>query len=213
MVVYAFGRHGKGEECALSELSSNVKVLLWLNKSDFSAKTYADYIDFIAKQCLMTPEHFRSILLDEVEASDQDEKRIRNYFNDCWGDLSAIKYEFLFYDLISQSADEILVMNLQYLLGTLKYGENAEFVESIGVNQSTLTRWKQGKTKPDKYAQKQIAQFFGLKDAEELKTQLLFLDLEPVSVQQKKVECKELIDNMDRKSFELIYAALKKILK
>ena len=197
----------------MNDFASNVKVLLWQNKSDFPSKSYAEYIDFVAGQCGMQPENFRSILRDETKASDAEEKRIRDYFKDGWDNLSAIKYEFLFSDLIEQSADEILVLNLQYLLSTIEHGENAEFVESIGVNPSTLTRWKQGKTKPDRYAQRQIAQFFGLKDAEDLKTQLLFLDLEPVSVQQKKAACKKMIDDMDRNSFEAIYAALRKILK
>ena len=201
------------EECALSDLADNVKVLLWQNKEDFSSKSYPEYIDFVAKQCGMTPAHFRDILRDEAEASDQDEKRIRDFFSDYNDRLSAIRYEFLFRDFIKQSADDILAENLRYLLKTIEYGENAEFVEAIGINPSTLSRWKQGKTKPDKYAQKQIAQFFGLNDSEVLRTELLFLDLEPVSTQQKKQACKKMIDDMDRKSFDAIYAALKKVLK
>ena len=78
---------------------------------------------------------------------------------------------------------------------------------------STLTRWKQGISKPDKHAQIQIAKYFGLRDSEDLKTKLLFLDLESVTTQQKKQECKQLIDNMNNNDFEMIFPALKKMLK
>lgn len=197
----------------MNDLAENVKVLLWQNKGEFPSWTYGEYIDFVAKQCGMTSDHFRDILRDDAEATDVEEKRIRDYFSDDYDNLAAIRHEFLFTRLVDQCSDEIITRNLQYLLSMLEHGENAEFVKIIGVNPSTLTRWKQGKTKPDRYAQKQIATFFGLKDAESLWKDLLFLDLEPVTTQQKKNECKKLIDNLDRKYFEAIYVALKKVLK
>ena len=197
----------------MSDLADNVKVLLWQNKGEFSSWTYGEYIEFVSKQCGIIPERFRDILRDEAEATDVEEKRIRDYFSDDYDNLAAIRHEFLFAELMKQCSDEIVTKNLQYLLGLLEHGENSEFVRIIGVNPSTLTRWKQGKTKPDRYAQKQIAFFFGLKDEKSLWTELLFLDLEPVTTQQKKNECKQLIDELDRKSFEAVYVALKKVLK
>ena len=196
----------------MSYLAENLKVLLWKSKGDHSRKSYAEYIDTIAFRCGMTPERFRAILRDKDRATSQELMMLRSCFDAYSDDLSAIEYDFLFSDLVAHSKEEILEKNLKYLFSTLGHGENAEFVEAIGVNPSTLTRWKQGKTKPDKYAQTQIARYFGFRDAEELKSQFLFLGLEPVSTQQKKQQCKKMIDDMDKESFETIFIALKKML-
>ena len=197
----------------MKKLADNLKVLLWKNKREFPQKTYREYIDFVAKQCRMTLKHFRAILCCEEMATDEEEARLRQYFSDYSDNLSGIRYDFLFSDLIKEGQNEILTQNLQYLLGIIKHGENAEFVAAICVNPSTLTRWKQGKTMPDKKTLEKIANYFGLKNVDELKTQLLFLDLAPVSEQQKKQECKEMIDVMGKEDFEMVYAALKKLLK
>ena len=197
----------------MSYLAENVKVLLWKSRGELSQKTYGEYIDFVAKQCGMTPHRFRAILRDEATASDTEEASLRSYFSEYSDVLTGLRYDYLFTDMVDKAGDEILVKNLHYLFGTIKHGENAEFVNFIEVNPSTLTRWKQGKSKPDKYAQTQIARYFGLKDSEDLKKQLLFLDLDPVSTQQKKQECKQLIDEMDKEEFDRIYTGLKKLLK
>ena len=194
-------------------LAENLRILLWKNKRELSQKTYKEYIDFVAKQCGIEPNHFRGILCDEEKATGKEVASLLEFFNDFSDDIEAIQYAYQLTDLIDKAEKEILAKNLQYLFGTIKHGENAAFVNSIEVNPSTLTRWKQGKSKPDKYAQEQIAYYFGLKDAEDLKSELLFLDLDPVSTQQKKQECKRLIDEMSKDDFERIFAGLRKMLK
>ncbi len=197
----------------MSCLAENLRDLLWKNKGELSQKTYREYIVFVAKQCGIEPNHFRGILCDEETATEKEVASLREFFNDYSDNLEGIQYAYQYTDLIDKAENEILVKNLQYLFGTIKHGENATFVSSIEVNPSTLTRWKQGKSKPDKYAQEQIAEYFGLKDAEDLRSELLFLDLDPVSTQQKKQECKRLIDEMSKDDFERIFAGLKKLLK
>ena len=46
----------------------------------------------------------------------------------------------------------------------------------------------------------------------DLRTQFLFLELEPVSTQQKKQYCKKMIDEIDKDAFEAIFVALEKML-
>ncbi len=196
----------------MSYLVENLKVLIWRSKGELSQKSYSEHIDMIAARCGIASEHLRSILRDKERASNQELASLRIVFSDYSDNLSAIEYAFLFSDLIDNSRDNILRKNLNYLFGTLEHGENAEFVKEIGVNPSTLTRWKQGKTRPDKYALSQIARYFGFKDVNELSRQLLFLDLDPVSTQQKKKLCKKLIDEMDKDDFEMVFYALQKIL-
>ena len=196
----------------MSCLAKNLQALIFLSKNEHPRQRYSEYVDLIASCCGMTPEHFRSILRDKTIPTNNEVSTLCDYFNEYSDNLAAIEYVYLFPELMSLSKEEILEKNLQYLFGTLEHGENAEFVEVIGVNPSTLTRWKQGKTKPDKYAQNQIARYFGLRDAEDLKQQLLFLGIEPVSTKQKKQHCKKMIDEMEKDEFEAVYRALEKML-
>ncbi len=196
----------------MSFLSENLKVLLWKSRGELSQKSYGEYVSIVASRCGMTAEHFRAVLRDKESVTNQELTALRSFFADYSDNLSALEYDYLFIDLVNRSKENILEKNLQYLFGTLEYGENAEFVEAIGVNPSTLTRWKQGKTKPDKYAQTQIARYFGFRDAEDLMNQFLFLGLEPVSTQQKKQHCIKLIDEMSKEDFEAIFVGLQKLL-
>ncbi len=193
-------------------LADNVKVLLWQNKNSLLGSEYDPYISFVAQQCKIDSPRFINILKGHVEASDNEVERIRSYFSDLGYDLDAIQYRFLFEELIEDSEEIILAKNLHYLLNSIKHGSNILFTEAIGVNPSTLTRWKQGKTMPDKYALSQIAHYFGFPDSSYLKTKLLFLNIDAVSLQQKKDECKRMIDSLDRESFEIIFPAICKLL-
>ena len=196
----------------MSILADNLKVLLWQSKGEYSQRSYGEHVENVALRCGMTPDHFRSILRDKEHITDQELVTIRSFFRNYSDNLSGLQYDYLFSSLIEHSKEDIFEKNLQYLLSTLEHGENAEFAEEIGVNPSTLTRWKQGKTKPDKYALSQIAKYFGIKDVDELRTQFLFLELEPVSTRQKKQQCKKMIDEMDKEAFEAIFVALGKLL-
>ena len=196
----------------MSCLADNLQALIFISKNERPKQRYSEYVDLIASCCGMTPEHFRSILRDKTPPTNKEVSALCDYFNEYSDNLAAIEYVYLFPELKNLSKEEILEKNLKYLFSTLEHGENAEFVAMIGVNPSTLTRWKQGKTKPDRYAQTQIARYFGLKDAEDLKQQLLFLGLEPVSTKQKKQQCKRMIDKMDKDEFEAVYHALEKML-
>ena len=196
----------------MSYLADNLKVLLWKNKGELSNRSYAEYIDHVAKQCRMDGEHFRAILRGDVQADDLEERKLRLFFEDFGYDLSAIRYMPLFEDLIEKSGDELLDRNLRFLLQSLERGENGEFIQAIGVNPSTVSRWKQGITKPDRESQRRICGFFGYSDERVLRRRFLFLGLEPVSTQQRKRRCQKLMENMDRDEFEKIYPALIKLL-
>ena len=196
----------------MSFFSDNLKVLLWKNKGELTNKTYSEYIDYVAKQCHMTTEHFRDILLDDAEPTGAEEKALRDYFSDYGYDLAAIRYDFIFGTLVREGKNDLITKNLLFLLSSFEWGENAEFINAIGVNQSTVSRWKQGITKPDKESQLRICRYFGYPDARILREGFLFLGLEPISSKQRKQACKRMIDEMNKEEFERIYPALRKLL-
>lgn len=196
----------------MSYLAENIKVLLWKNKGELSNKTYEEYIGHVACQCSMKPDRLCAILRDESEATSLEAARLTDFFQDYGYDLSAIQYMRLFDELIDRSEEILLAKNLQYLLQSLSRGKNAAFVEAIGVNPSTLSRWKNGSTRPDPDSQRKICAYFGYSDIRVLKRSFLFLGLEPISSEQRKQQCKDLIDHMDKDLFEKLYPALVKLL-
>lgn len=197
----------------MSYLSNNLKVLIWKNKGELSNQTYEEYISHIAKQCQMKPDYFREILRDRIIATEHDIFLIRRYFEDYGYDLTAIHYNFLFEDVVAKAGDILLMKNIKYLLNSLSRGKNAAFIEAIGVNPSTVSRWKQGLTKPDKDSQHRICQYFGYTDIKILRKSFLFLGLEPATTEQRKRECQELICSMENDTFDKLYPAILKLLE
>lgn len=96
---------------------------------------------------------------------------------------------------------------------TIPPGKQQRFVESIGMNPSTLSRWKRRKTRPDTYAKGQIAAYFGFESLEEIMMSFLFLGLEPFTDAQERLYCQNQIDQVDNEAFRKIYPALVKLLK
>lgn len=66
--------------------------------------------------------------------------------------------------------------------------------------------------KPSRHFQREICKYFKIGEPEDLKAAYFFFGLSPVSTPQKKLECKRLIDELDRDEFEKLYPALLKLL-
>ena len=197
----------------MSCLTMNLKVLLWKCKGELSNRTYEQYMDHVAHQCCIENERFRACLVERESFKPYDIGMLREFFADYGYDLTAIEHDFLFRTLMDSSEKELVSLNLRFLLDSLGWGENCAFVDAIGVNPSTLSRWKQGKTLPDRESQLRICKYFGYSDNEVLKTGFLFLNLEPVTSQQKRQECKDLLDGISNEDFDRLYPALIKLLR
>ena len=197
----------------MNYFSKNLRVLIWKCKGELSRQTYAEYIDHIATQCHLLPDSFKRIIKGEVVPDSMEVNAIREFFSD-WGyDLSAMEYVDLFDDIVEKSKNEIEIRNISYLINSLEQGETIKFVEKLGVNPSTVTRWKKGITHPDKDSREKICDYFGITNYRLLQYQFLFLGLEPVSTRQKKKAIIELIEKMDKADFEMIYPALNRMMR
>ena len=209
----------------MSILSENVKTLIWKIKGPLPKEDYAEYIEYIARECKMPEEHFRAVLRGEAVLANTELGVLLSFFREedkYLGDkkldddkLQITKFleTNMVEELTKREKEELLERNLQYLLKTLTRGNNVKFIKEIGVNPSTVSRWKQGLTKPDKYSQANICRYFGYHDTAVLRNSYILFGLEPVSCEQKKQRIKEMIESMDKDTFESIYPALEKLLK
>lgn len=193
-------------------LVKNLKYLIWADKKSLPKLTYSEYLDFAAAQCGMLPERFRDILRNDAIATGREEYQIKTHYEDLGYDLTAIRDTDLFSETPDYMQFELLRENLMYLLRKIPRGGNAEVVKAVDIDPSTLSRWKKGLTIPDKYHLRLICEYFHMAE-DSLRTEFLFLDLEPVTTQSKKNLCKEWIDQMSPEEFDALFPALKKLIK
>lgn len=108
--------------------------------------------------------------------------------------------------------NEVFKENLKYLFGTLGYGENVKFVETIGISPSTLTKWKQGMHLPNRHDREQIAAYFGISTDALLCKPLQECEKTAPELFQKKNYLKKRIDEMENDKFNRMLTALEKLL-
>lgn len=194
-------------------LPQNIKALLWLGNRNNSSLPYPEYVRKISDECILQYSTFMEIIQGTRYPTAQELLSIVKVLRKLGYDLEAIETKLLFPDLSETAEEELMDLNIQYLIHSIPYGQQRHFVESIGMNPSTLSRWKKQKTKPDTYAKEQIANYFGFQSPKELMLSFLFLGIEPFTDAHKKIYCQNQIDQMDNEAFREIYPALSKLLK
>ena len=99
----------------------------------------------------------------------------------------------------------ILTENICFLLATVERGQMAALAERIGVNQSTIQRWRTG-SKPGADKQSAILAEFGLPANYELSRDALFLSLDPIGLRQKRDWLKQKIDQLDANELNEVFS-------
>lgn len=197
-------------------LAENLKFLLWsiCRQKHVPMDNYGAFLKSSADSCGIPEERFRKILNEDTEATGAEIQQIKAHFMKYDEErLRFLEYDQLFQGDIESHKNELIIENILYLIKTIPWGDNRDFINALQIQNSTLTRWKSGTMKPSRHFQKEICKYFGIGDPDELKMAYLFFGLSPATTPQRKLECKRLIDVMDREEFERIYPALLKLLK
>ena len=200
----------------MSYLADNLKYLLWdiLRQEHLSMDEYEAFLRKVANGCGISFERFRRILDGSVEGTGSETDRIKERFREYdTENVPYIELDLMFQKDIETHKNDLILDNILYLLRSIPWGDNQEFTEALHIRGSTLTRWKSGTMKPSRHFQKEICKYFGIGEPDELKLAYLFFGLSPATTPQRKLECKRLIDAMDREEFERMYPALRKLLK
>lgn len=194
-------------------LIQNIKTLLWLGNRHNTNRSYVEYIQQISVSCRIKYETFMDIIQGSCSPTPHDLTQIVKTLGKLGYELDEIETKALFPDLKETAGEELMDLNIQYLIHSIPRGQQKKFVETIGMNPSTLCRWKQRKTKPDTYAKQQIAAYFGFETPEDIMLSFLFLGLEPYTDKHRRLYCQNQIDQMETEAFQKIYPALLKLLK
>ncbi len=197
-------------------LAENMRFLIWATKQRRrnSNQTYSDYIEELSGKCHIGTDRFRKILSGDASATSNEVENIKREFAHFDEEHARfLDTDYLYRESIEDRKSELVQENILYLLNSIPWGNNQEFVEELGIQASTLTRWKNGAMKPSKYYQSKICKYFGVPDVDGLKTEFLFLGLSPTTVTEKKLHLKRLLDSIDREKLEAMYPAIVKLLE
>lgn len=126
-------------------------------------------------------------------------------------EFSGFSEEDLRYSSLFQQVP-VFMENLKYLLATLPHGSMREFADFLDVDQSTLSRWRNGKQNPAGKYHDMIKEYFQLSSNIDLKESPLFLSLIPIGEIAQKNWLHEKIDALDAEILKELFPALKKLL-
>lgn len=103
---------------------------------------------------------------------------------------------------------EILCWNIDYLFAGLPHGARGQFAQAIGIDVSTISRWRRGVARPTRNHITILREQFALDVGTDLESQPLFLSPTPVSMSQRRDWLKRRIDRMSPRELNELFPAL-----
>jgi len=118
--------------------------------------------------------------------------------------------DLVYKSLVDQ--ENILQQNIDCLFAGLDHGQRNEFAKSLGVDVSTISRWRRGKLKPSADRIRALHSCFGLSHDVDLQSTPLFLSPFPVSQSQRRDWLKRRIDELTLLELNELFPALRRLL-
>jgi len=115
--------------------------------------------------------------------------------------------------LIEEDQMDIPLMNVRYLLDSLKRGERKILAENLGVHEVTISRWYAGSQIPSPRHYEALCEYFGLDRTLDIQIEPIFLSLEPVTVGDRKKWLQERIEQLDTIFLGELFPVLRRILR
>jgi len=151
----------------------------------------------------------RAQTLLEGQADDPSEGETRALVQ-----FSGMEFERLTSEnLIDAIKADIFSLNLSFLLEKLPHGKKKHLAESLGVDQTTISRWGNGTQRPTKKKMRGLADYFNLPKSIDLEKEPIFLSMMPIGEAETKQWLKERIDALDRDTLRDLSPALVRLLE
>ena len=195
-------RSSYGTISAMKYLSQNLKYLL-LEKGVERGR----WIKTLATVLRREERRAQVILEGQADSLNQDEMEALVRFSGM--DFEKLASE----DLIDSKKADVFSLNLSFLLERLPHGKKKHLAESLGVDQTTISRWGNGKQRPTKQKIKALADYFNLPKTVDLEKEPIFLSTMPIGEAETKQWLKERIDALDRETLRDLVPALIMLLK
>lgn len=181
-----------------THFTENLKFLLW-QKSESGE----DWQNRVTRWCQVDALRANQLLHGEYPEDEEVAELARE---------SQFEVEILMFQRLLKPG-EILANNIRFLFDGLEHGEKGKFAAGIGVDVSTISRWRRGKLRPTSEHMRLLKQHFGLPPDIALDEVPLFLESRPVSHQQRREWLKTKIDKLSLKEMNDLFPALYRILR
>lgn len=107
---------------------------------------------------------------------------------------------------------EILFRNIDYLFDGLVHGMKGEFARVLEVDNSTISRWRQGKARPTASHLEKLVAKFALDPGVDLEHQPLFLSPTPTSLVARREWIKRRVDQLSPAELHELFPAFRRLL-
>lgn len=121
--------------------------------------------------------------------------------------------ELVFSNLLQESGLDIWQENVVYLVNSLGHGENSKLAQALGIQGSTISKWKRRGPTPEKTHKSGIQSFFGVPTAIDMEHHSLFLDLSPISAMEQRVWLHKQIEQLDSQTLQQLFPALERLFR
>lgn len=186
----------------MNVLSQNLRYLLRKNEVSRS-----EWVQTLADMLRCGKERAQALLDGDQTDLEQDELKALARFSGM--DREKVMAE----DLMQVEKVNIFTRNLSFLLDRLPHGKKKHLAESLGVDQTTISRWGNGTQRPTKKKITDILDYFNLPRMTDLETEPLFLSTMPIGEAETKKWLKGKIEDLDRESLRELAPALIMLLK
>ena len=116
-------------------------------------------------------------------------------------------------DLLAVANLDLFHENISFLIDLLPHGEKKRFAEKLGVDATTISRWKNGAQKPTKRKQTAILRYFGLPNETDLASAAVFLSSGPVGTAELRKWLHGQIERLDGDLLLGLYPAFTRLLR
>jgi len=145
----------------------------------------------------------------EGQADDLSDGETRALVQFSGMDIEKLKSE----NIIDTRKADVFSLNLSFLLERLPHGKKKHLAESLGVDQTTISRWGNSTQRPTKKKMRALADYFNLPKTIDLEKEPIFLSMMPIGEAETKQWLKEKIDLLDRDNLRELMPALIVLLK
>lgn len=185
----------------MPDLCLNVRFLLW--KKGVARAEWALKLASLFGWSEDTTEAF--LTAESGTLGDKELKALARFGGVTEGDITSK-------DLLVAASLDIFHENISFLIDLLPHGEKKRFAEKLGVDATTISRWKNGAQKPTKRKLTTILRYFGLPNETDLASAAVFLSSGPVGTVEMRKWLHRQIEKLDGDLLHGLYPALSRLL-
>lgn len=186
----------------MHDLSLNARFILW--KQDVPRAEWASKLSALLGWSEATAESF--LVRSSTVLSAKEAAALARFGGVSEADLASK-------DLLVAAKLDLFHENISFLMDLLPHGEKKRFADKLGVDATTISRWRNGTQKPTRRKLPVIVRQFGLPDGTNLLVEPVFLSAGPIGVEEMRNWLHARIEKTDGDVLRGLFPAFARLLK